>query len=168
MTFQVRHPMVENQYCSFNINSTAANAAAVPAGRLVYIVGETADGRANVDLITNAASQSVIGFLMQKVKLESTELPPGFRFRSDMGSTDAFVGDPVGVAMGHGAVYETDQYHDVAADGITAGTKLYCNNSGKLADTNEDSATGSIAVALNSLTAAEATAGKLLRIKALI
>jgi len=166
MTLKVRHPVVENQFSSFDKNS--GETLPVPAGRLVRIVGETSDGRALVDVITVASSQTVYGWLMQKVKGESTELPPGFRFKSDMGSSDAFSGDPVAVAMGPGAIYETDQYVDEASDGIAAGTLLYCDNDGKLSDTNADSAPAAAAVAMQSLTASEAAAGKLLRIKALV
>lgn len=169
MTFQIRHPMVENQFCSFDSASTEANSAPVPAGRLVRVTGETSNGRTKVDLITDISAQpTVLGWLMQKVKKESTEMPPGFRYRSDMGSTDAFLGDPVGVAMGAGAIYETDQYVDEASNGIPVGTLLYCDDDGKLSDTNADSAASAHAVALRGLTAAEAAAGKLLLIKALV
>lgn len=169
MTFLVRHPMVENQFCTFDSASTEADSAAVPAGRLVRITGETTDGRAKVDVVSDISAQpTVLGWLMQKVKTESAEMPPGFRFRSDMGSSDAYLGDPVAVAMGPGAVYETDQYVDEGSDGISAGTLLYCDDDGKLSDTNADSAAAAAAVALNGLTATEAAAGKMLRIKALI
>lgn len=166
MTFQLRHPLVENQFSSFN--AASAETLPIPAGRLVKIMGETADGRALVDVVADASVETVYGWLMQKVKAESSELPPGYRYASDMGSSDAFVGDPVGIAMGHGAVYETDQYVDEAADGITAGTLLYCDDDGKLSDTNADSAPAAAAVALQTLTIAEAAAGKMLRIKALV
>lgn len=166
MTFQVRHPVVENQFSSFN--SATVESTPIAAGTLVRIVGETSDGRAVVDVVTDASAQTVYGWLMQKVKTESTELPPGFRFRSDMGSSDAFVGDPVAVAMGPGAVYETDQYVDEGADGIAAGTLLYCDDDGKLSDTNADSAAAAAAQAISGLTATEAAAGKMLLIKALI
>ena len=166
MTFQIRHPLVENQYSSFD--ATTSESLPVPAGRMVRIVGETSDGRALVDVITDASVQEVYGFLMQKVRAESNELPPGYRFRSDMGSSDAFLGDPVGIAHGPGAVYETDQYVDEGSDGITAGALLHCDDDGKLSDTNADSAAAPAAMALQSLTAAEAAAGKMLRIKALV
>lgn len=166
MTFQLRHPVVENQFSSFD--SSSSETFPIAAGKLVKIVGETSDGRALVDVVDNASADTVYGWLMQKVKEESSELPPGFRFKSDMGSSDAFSGDPVGVAMGHGAVYETDQYVDEGSDGITAGTLLYCDNDGKLSDSNADSAPAAAAEAMQTLTAAEATAGKMLRIKALI
>lgn len=166
MTLQVRHPLVENQFSSFDPDSNESYP--IPAGKLVHIVGETADGRALVDVVTDASAQTVYGWLMQKVKEESAELPPGFRYKSDMGSSDAFVGDPVGVAMGAGAVYETDQYVDEASDGIDAGTLLYCDDDGKLSDTDADSGLVVVAIAMQTLTIAEAAAGKLLRIKALI
>lgn len=165
MTFQVRHPIVENQFSSFN--ASTSESLPVPAGRLVKIVGTTSDGRALVDVVSDAENDQVYGWLMQKVKQESSELPPGYRFRSDMGSSDAFLGDPVGVAMGSGAVYETDQYVDNGSDGIAAGTVLYMDDDGKLEDTSADSGPA-VAIAMMSLTAAEAAAGAMLRIKALV
>jgi len=165
MTFQVRHPLVENQFSSFD--ATSSETFPVAAGVLVKIVGETSDGRALVDVVDDAENDQVYGWLMQKVKEESSELPPGFRFKSDMGSSDAFSGDPVGVAIGPGAVYETDQYVDNGADGIAAGTLLYCDDDGKIEDTNADSG-DLVAIAITGLTAAEATAGKMLRFKALV
>jgi len=166
MTFQLRHPLTENQFSSFD--ATTSETLPVPAGRLVRIVGETADGRALVDVITDISAQTVYGWLMQKVKAESAELPPGFRFPSDMGSSDAYLGDPVAVAMGPGAIYETDQYVDEGGDGIPVGALLYCDDDGKLSDTNADSAALPAAEAMQSLTIAEAAAGKMLRIKALV
>lgn len=170
MTFIVRHPIVENQYCSFDDNT--GESLPVAAGRVVYVKGETDNSRALVDVVTDADVQAdlVAGFLMQKVKEESSELPPGYSFRSDMGSSDAILRGgpvPVGVASGAGAVYETDQYVDNGSDGIAAGTVLYLDNDGKLEDTQVDSGPV-VAVALNSLTASDAAAGKLLRILAKI
>lgn len=167
MVLTVRHPVVENMYCTFNPDSVEV--MPVPAGRLVRVTGETTDGRAIVDLVSDASAQTALGWLMQKVKSESAEMPPGFRYRSDMGSSDAFLGDPVGVAHGPGAVYETDQYVDEGSDGIAAGTLLYADDDGKLSDTDADSSLGgAAAMALNTLTAADTTAGKMLRIKALL
>jgi len=166
MTFQLRHPLVENQYSSFN--AATGETLPVPAGRLVKIVGETSDGRALVDLIDNASADVVYGWLMQKVKEESNALPPGYRFASDMGSSDAFIGDPVAIAHGAGAIYETDQYVDEDSDGIAIGTLLYCDDDGKLSDTDDDNAGTAAAQAMQSLTATEAAAGKMLRIKALV
>lgn len=162
------HPSIEDQFCSFNADT--AESTPVPAGRLVYITGMTANDRVIIDVINDAsaAGQTVFGWLMQKVKTESTELPPGYRFASDFGSSDAFLGDPVGIAHGPGAVYETTEYVDEAANGIAAGTLLYPDDDGKLSDTNADSAPAAAAVAMRTLTAAQCAAGKLLRIKALV
>jgi hypothetical protein len=165
MTFQLRHPIVENQYSSFDEDSSES--FPVAAGTIVKIVGETSDGRALVDVVTDAQNDEAYGWLMQKVKEESAELPPGFRFKSDMGSSDAFKGDPVGVAMGPGAVYETDQYVDNGTDGITAGDALYLDDDGKIEDTQTD-AGPKVAIAMQTLTAAETAAGKMLRIRSLL
>jgi len=168
MTFQIRHPIVEGQFCSFNADSTEADSAAVQAGRLVRIVGVTDDNRTEVDCVTDISAQTAFGWLMQKVKKESTEMAPNFRFASDMGSSDAYLGDPVGVAHGPGAIYETDQYVDEGSDGITAGTLLYGDDDGKLSDTNADSSAVAHAIAMQTLTATETAAGVMLRIKALV
>lgn len=165
MTLKIRHDVVEDQYCSFN--SASAETLPIAAGTLVYVMGETSDGRALVDVVSDSSAQEALGFLMQEIKAESLELPPNYRFRSDMGASHAYLGDPVGVAHGHGAVYETDQYVDNGADGIPAGTVLYIDDDGKLEDTLVDSGPKA-AVSLSALTAADVTAGKLLRIKALV
>ena len=165
MVLKVRHPEVEDMFCTFDADS--AETLPVAAGRLVYVTGMTTDGRAKVQVITAASSQTVLGWLMHKVKDVPADFPPGFVFRGDLGSTDIREGDPCGVAHGPGAVYETDQYVDEGSNGITAGTVLYSDNDGKLSDTNADSGTAA-AVAMQTLTATETAAGKLLRIKALI
>jgi len=161
MTFTVRVPLVENPFLIFN--ASTAETTPIAAGKLVYMVGDR-----TVDVVSTAASQTPVGFLMQKVKAAYTELPSSFLMRGDLGSSDAFVGDPVGVACGNGAIYETDQYHDVGDDGIAYGTSLYCNDNGLLADTDEASTSTVVAIALNTLTTAEAAAGKMLLIKALV
>jgi hypothetical protein len=138
----------------------------IPAGRLVRIVADS-----YVDTVADASSATyyVFGWLMHQIKDEYTDLPTDFRFRGDLGSTDAFPGDPVGIAMGPGAIYETDQYVDESADGIAFNTLLYCDDDGKLSDSDADSAhNGPHAIALNTLTAADCAAGELLLIKALV
>ena len=165
MTFQVRHPVVESQFASFD--ASTGEASPIPAGRLVRITGTTSDGRVLVDVVSDSSAQTIYGWLMQKVKSEYSGMPSGFRFKSDLGSTDAFLGDPVGVAMGPGAIYETDQYVDNGSDGITAGALLYADDDGKLEDTNTDSGPA-VAIALQTLTSSETGAGAMLRIKALV
>lgn len=165
MTLQLRHPLVENQYCSFD--AASGETLPVAAGTIVKVVGETSDGRVLIDVVSDAANDQVFGWLMQKVKAEYTDFPPNFRLRGDLGSTDAFLGDPVGVAMGPGAVYETTEYVDNGLDGITAGDLLRCDDDGKLEDTDTDSGP-TVAIAMQTLTAAETLAGKALRVKSLL
>lgn len=165
MTFQPREPGLEIQFLRHD--PASATSLPLPAGRVMRLVG---DGL--VDVITAASSQVPVGFLMQKIKAEYTDLPSSARFRSDMGSSDAFKGDPVAIASG--GIFETDQYVDEGSNGIAAGTLLWADNDGKLSDTNADSVPtndtsfGPAAIALKSLSAAQCTAGKMLLVKALI
>jgi hypothetical protein len=161
MALILREPVSEIQFLQHDPESQTS--LPIPAGRLMRIVG---DGL--VDILTDASAQVPVGFLMQRIKAEYTDIPTFARFRSDFGSSDAFLGDPVGIAAGNGAVYETDQYVDTASNGIAAGTLLYPNDSGKLEDTDAASSLGPAAMALKSLTASQTAAGKLLLIKALV
>lgn len=162
MTFILRHPVIEAQFLKFYASS--AETTPIAAGKLVYLVDDRI-----VDVVSDSSAQRPIGWLMQRVKAEYTDMPTGFRMRGDFGSSDAFLGDPVGVAHGPGAVYETDQYVDESSDGIAAGTLLYCDNDGKLSDSDADSAVdGPHAVALNTLSATQTAASEMLLIKALV
>lgn len=165
MTFIPREPVLEMQY--FVHDADSATSLPLPAGRLMRLVGDK-----TVDVITDASAQVPVGFLMQKIKDEYTDLPSYARFRSDMGSSDAFKGDAVAIAsLG---VWETDQYVDESSDGIAYGTLLYCDDDGKLSDTNADSVSttsnsfGPAAMALNTLTASQTAAGTRLLIKCLL
>jgi hypothetical protein len=166
MALQLRHPLIEDQFCTFNPDSVET--LTVPAGKLVRVVGTTSDGRTIVDVVSDISAQTVFGWLMQAVKAAPTDFPSGYMYRGDLGSTNAFLGDPVGVAHGPGAVYETNQYVDEASDGIVAGALLYCDDDGKLSDTNADSSSVAHAQAMHALTSSETAAGKVLRVKALI
>jgi len=160
----LRHPAQEVQF--FKFASSPTETRPIPAGRLVRLTDDR-----TVDTIASAStgSQRPIGWLMQKVKDPYTDFPAGFMMRGDHGSSDAFVGDPVGVACGRGAIYETDQYVDEATDGIAANTLLYPDDDGKLSDSDADSAAGgAVAISLNTLTADQCTAGEMLLIQALI
>ena len=163
MTFVLRHPAQEVQF--FKFASSPTEDRPIPAGRLVRITGDR-----EVDTIASAstAAQFPIGWLMQRVKDPYTDFPANFMLRGDLGSSDAFVGDPVAIACGPGAVYETDQYVDEGSDGIAAGTLLYPDDEGALSDTNADSAAAAAAVAMNSLTTEQCVAGEMLMIKALV
>lgn len=162
--FLLRHPAQEVQF--FKFTSSPTETRPIDAGRLVRLVEDR-----EVDTISDAsvATQIPIGWLMQKIKDPYTDFPQGFLMRGDHGSSDAFVGDPVGVACGPGAIYETDQYVDEGLDGIAYNTLLYPDDDGKLSDTDADSASGgAVAIALNTLTAAECAAGAMLLIKAYV
>jgi len=165
MTFIAREPVLEMQF--FVHDPDSATTLPIYAGTLMRLVADK-----TVDVITSASTQPPLGFLMQKIKDEYTDLPSFARFRSDMGSSDAFKGDAVAIAsLG---VWETDQYVDEASNGIAYGTLLYCDNNGKLSDTNADSvsttdnAYGPAAMALNTLTASQTAAGTRLLIKCLL
>ena len=161
--FIIRHPAQQVQFLKFTSSPTETRP--IDAGRVVRLTGDR-----TVDTIANAsdAAQVPFGFLMQKVKDPYTDFPTDFRMRSDFGSSDAFAGDPVGIACGPGAVYETDQYVDVGLDGIAADTLLYPDDDGKLDDANSDTAASAVAIAMNTLTAADCAAGRMLLIKSLV
>lgn len=161
MTLQIRHPAQEVQFLKFTASPTETRP--IPAGRLVRLTEDR-----TVDTIATASSDVPFGWLMQRVKDAYTGFPTGFMLTSDLGSTDVFVGDPVGVACGPGAIYETDQYVDEASDGIAYGTLLYPDNEGMLSDSNADTAPAAAAQAMNTLTAAQCAAGDMLLIKALV
>lgn len=159
MTFIAREPGLEIQFLQHDPDSVTS--LPIYAGQLLYMVGD-----ALVDLMTSASSQTPVGFSMQKIKDEYTDLPTSARFRSDMGSSDCFKGDPVGVAcLG---IYETTMYVDESSDGIAAGTLLYPDDDGKLSDSNADSASAAAAMALKTLTSTQTAAATRLLIKALI
>jgi predicted RecA/RadA family phage recombinase len=157
MTFTVREPGLEIQFLQHDPDS--ASTLPISAGSIVKMVGNKL-----VD-VCSATSDTPVGFLMQTVKAAYTDVPTGFRFRSDFGATSVFKGDPVGVAS-YG-IYETTLYTDVGGNGIAAGTKLYLSATGTCRDTDPGSGY-LVAIALQTLTTAQAAAGATLLIKALI
>ena len=164
MTLVIRHPGSSIMFLKFTASPTETRP--IPAGRLVRMVDDR-----EVDTVADASSatQRPVGWLMSKVKDAYTDLPADALFRGDIGSTDVFVGDPVGIMSGPGAVFETDQYVDEGTDGIAAGTLLYCDDDGKLSDNDADSSVdGAQAIALNTLTSTETAAGELLLVKSLL
>jgi len=157
MTFIPRHPVVENQFMKHQESSPT-----VEAGQICHIVDD-------YEVAVISGTDNVpFGFFMQKVRAPYTELPAHMLLRTDMGSSDTFKGNPVAIAHS-GGVYDTDQYEDSGGSGISAGDKLYPNADGML-----DTVSGSgsfataIAVAMNSLTTSQISAGKMLRVKILI
>jgi hypothetical protein len=102
---------------------------------------------------------------MQNVKAESSAHPTGFRLPGDLGSSDAFTGDPVAVA--HLGLYDTTYYN--SATTYAAGDLLTTAANGTITagganEVNSDV----IAIAQNTLSVADVAAGEKLRIKLLI
>ena len=168
MVFIPRDPVMQNQFLVHDSDKgTTATAGAVVSLSASEKV-ETVSG-------TNTPPY---GFLMQNVKAESSAHPTGFRLPGDLGSSDAFTGDPVGVA--HLGLYDTT-FYDTAATytqsdllGVTEAGKVTPVDSGQaidFADQNGLTAADSdrvVAVAQNSLNSTQVAAGESLRIKLLI
>jgi len=155
MVFIPRDPVIQNQ---FLVHDTSQGTGTESAGCVVWLSGDQL-------VACVSGSQTPYGFLMQNVKAESSAHPTGFRLPGDLGSSDAFTGDPVAVA--HLGIYDTTYYN--TATTYTAGTRLSIAAGGRVTPTgvNEVGSTV-VAVAQNSLNAAAVAAGEKLRIKLLI
>ena len=168
MVFLPRDPVVQNQYLvhdsSKGSTATAGSVMALSGDELVQVVTGT--------------NTYPYGFLMQSVKAESSAHPTGFRLPGDLGSSDAFTGDPVGVA--HLGLYDTTHYN--TATTYTAGDLLgvMTGGSGRVTvlgvssldfaaknGLNSDDA-NVVAICQNTLSSAAVSAGQKLRIKLLI
>jgi len=102
---------------------------------------------------------------MQNVKAESSAHPTGFRLPGDLGSSDAFTGDPVAVA--HLGLYDTTHYN--TATTYAAGDRLTTAAGGAVTPTGVSEVNADVvAIAQNTLTSAQVAAGEKLRIKLLI
>jgi hypothetical protein len=156
MVFIPRDPVVQNQ---FLVHDTSQGTGTETAGCVVFLSGDQL-----VACVSGA--QSAYGFLMQNVKAESSAHPTGFRLPGDLGSSDAFTGDPVAVA--HLGLYDTTYYN--TATTYTAGVNLTVAAGGRVTPTGVNEINGGevVAVAQNSLNAAAVAAGDKLRIKILI
>ena len=165
MVFIPRDPVVQNQFLSHDSSS----AATATAGSVVYLSGD------NQVAVVSGTNTNPYGFLMQNVKAESAAHPTGFRLPGDLGSSDAFTGDPVAVA--HLGLYETTHYN--TATTYSAGGRLGVLNdgSGRLTPigvnslafaANDTTDSDAVAIAQNTLSSAGVAAGQKLRIKLLI
>ena len=168
MVFIPRDPVVQNQ---FLVHDTSQGLGTETAGCVVHL------SASNKIACVSGTTDLPYGFLMQNVKAESSAHPTGFRLPGDLGSSDAFTGDPVAVA--HLGLYETTFYDTTttftASDKLgvtTAGrvTPLDSGNSIGFAAINgiDDESTDVVAVAQNALNATQVAAGDKLRIKLLI
>jgi len=166
MVFIPRDPVLQNQ---FLIHDSVNGASTATAGDVVSLSGD------NKVVAVTGTDTPPYGFLMQNVKAESSAHPTGFRLPGDLGSSDAFTGDPVAVA--HLGIYETTNYN--TATTYDAGELLGVDTSGRVVPVSGGSElqfTGqytndvwdAVAIAQHGLTGAQVAAGNNLRIKLLI
>lgn len=155
MVFIPRDPVMQNQFLVHDSDkgstATAGAVVSLSASEKVEVVSGT--------------NTTPYGFLMQNVKAESSAHPTGFRLPGDLGSSDAFTGDPVGVA--HLGLYDTTFYD--TADTFTAGDALYSDDAGKVTvNAGSGALAVQVATAQNTLDSTQVAAGENLRIKLLI
>lgn len=155
MVFIPRDPVMQNQFLVHDSDkgstATAGAVVSLSASEKVEVVSGT--------------NTTPYGFLMQNVKAESSAHPTGFRLPGDLGSSDAFTGDPVGVA--HLGLYDTTFYD--TGDTFTAGDALFSDDAGKVTTNAGSGALAvQVATAQNTLDSDAVAAGESLRIKLLI
>lgn len=193
MTFIPRHPVIQDQFCSYvetttGSGGTGTGATIAAAGSVVILLGYGSSwselDRAMVRRVEAADTNTLRphGFLMQKIKTGYEAVhPQGYVLRKDMGSSDAIAlpklssGSIVGtktvpVGIGMLGIWETTHYVYSGAVGFAAGDELFACDEGKVGLTAVkvlDNYT--VAVVEKGLSDADATAGtKSLRIKLLI
>ena len=137
--FIPRHPVVENQFCSFTVSGSGATTGAggvlAYAGAVCYLKAYAVNQEAEVCVYMDTAPMAVgdqrtpFGFLMQKVKEGYHSIhPSGFYMPGDLGSSDVIAQPtysttgaidgvkpaPVGVA--HLGIWDTVHYGTDAVD----------------------------------------------------
>jgi len=174
MTFVPRHPVIVDQFCTHD----ATNNSTANAGAVVYLTGTDATNKRGKVSTVSGTGNAPYGFLTQKVKAESSDVPTGYRWPGDLGSSDAYSGDPVGVA--HLGIYDTTDYVlNTGNTTFTAGELLYASiaaaSKGKVTNgtttpdvAQENSSDKVVAKVVVGLTATEVAAGTALRIQILI
>ena len=137
--FIPRHPVVEDQFCSYGAQ-TATGSAGIGgviayAGSVVYL-DSSADNQESI-VFKMTTDQTPFGFLMQKVKTGYHQVhPTGFVMPGDLGSSDAIAqaqynasgnitgtkAVPVGVA--HLGIWDTVHYTADASTAILPGDSM--------------------------------------------
>lgn len=141
--FIPRHPVVENQFCSY-ASQTGSGAAGIGgviayAGSVVYLDPAAANEEPIVKKMAHDVSEAPFGFSMQKVKTGYHQVhPAGFMMPGDLGSSDAIAQPlydatgtitgtkavPVGVA--HLGIWDTVHYTSVGGTTkVTPGEALF-------------------------------------------
>ena len=137
--FIPRHPVVEEQFCSYDETETSGGVGGVVAyaGTVVYLYSEATNQEPMVrkQAHIDSSPPSSFGLLMQKVKTGYHQVhPSGFYMPGDLGSSDVIVqprysnagvingtkAAPVGVA--HLGIWDTVHYTCVktATDGVSS------------------------------------------------
>jgi hypothetical protein len=110
--FIPRHPVVENQFCSYAESNTFGSAGiggvVAYAGSVVYLDPTASDEEAMVRKMAHGVTEVPFGFIEQKVKVGYHSVhPTGFVMPGDLGSSDA-IAQPLynasGVITGHKSV----------------------------------------------------------------
>ncbi len=140
--FIPRHPVVENQFCSYSEDNSFGSAGVggviAYAGSVVYLDPAAANEEPMVKAFSGVVAETPFGFSMQKVKVGYHSVhPTGYVMPGDLGSSDAIaqplydssgaiVGHksvPVGVA--HLGIFDTVHYIcDCSGDDGVATTKM--------------------------------------------
>lgn len=103
--FIPRHPVVENQFCSYSAQ-TATGAAGIGgviayAGAVVYLDPNATNQEPMVLKMAYGVTELPFGFLMQKVKTGYHQVhPAGFYMPGDLGSSDV-IAQPAYDSTGH-------------------------------------------------------------------
>jgi hypothetical protein len=141
--FIPRHPVVENQFCSYasQIATAAAGIGGVIAyaGSVVYLDPTAANEEPIVKKMAHGITESPFGFSMQKVKTGYHQVhPAGFTMPGDLGSSDVIAQPlynasgnitgtkavPCGVA--HLGIWDTVHYTSTSlTTKLTPGESLY-------------------------------------------
>jgi hypothetical protein len=138
--FIPRHPVVENQFCSYAENNAFGSAGiggvVAYAGSVVYLDPTATNEEAMVKKMEHGVTETPFGFIMQKVKVGYHSVhPTGFVMPGDLGSSDAIAQplyDSSGAITGHKSVpvgvanlgiYETVHYTCAMTTG-TVDTKM--------------------------------------------
>lgn len=143
--FIPRHPVVENQFCSYGAQTASAAAGVggvvVYAGSAVYLYADATlnpNEESVVYKMSHGISEETFGFAMQKVKMGYHQVhPTGFVMPGDLGSSDVIAqpaydsnGDiegtkeaPLGVA--HMGIWDTVHYTcKMTTSTISAGDQM--------------------------------------------
>jgi len=89
--FIPRHPVVENQFCSYGATSVTTGVGNVVAyaGTVVYLDPDADNEEPMVYKMAHGVSEDPAGFIMQKVKAGYHQVhPTGFVMPGDLGSSD--------------------------------------------------------------------------------